>query len=87
MPWKSRPPDLLITSIVIGPLACSAPKFDCSTLNSPTMSGLGLTDVAQLQPGSEPGAPSMVMSSASARVPLPEKLPIALWLPPPRRCR
>ena len=51
MPWKSRPPALLTTSMVTGPLACSAPKLDCSTLNSPTMSGFGFTDVAQLQPG------------------------------------
>ena len=46
------------------------------------MSGFGLTDVAQLQPGSDAWAPSMTMSSASTRVPLPEKLPTALCLPP-----
>ena len=77
-PWKSRPPDLLTTVIATGPLACSAPKFDCSTLNSCTNSEFGLTDVAQLQPGSAPGAPSIVMSSDWVRVPLPEKLPMAL---------
>jgi hypothetical protein len=36
------------------------------------MSGFGFTDVAQLQPGSDACAPSMVMSSALFCVPLAE---------------
>src|SRR5512145_2029010 len=82
-PWKSRPPDLLTTLIAFGPFEYSAEKLDDSTLNSCTNSVFGLTEVAQLQPGSAPGAPSTVMSSDCVRVPLAEKLPIALWLLPP----
>ncbi len=69
----------------LGPLAYSAPKLEDRTLNSWIISVLGLTEVAQLQPGSAPGAPSMVMSRAAVRVPLAEKFPMALWLlePPP----
>jgi len=59
-----------MTLMATGPLACSAEKFDCRTLNSCTISVLGLTEVAQLQPGSAPGAPSIVMSRAHVRLPL-----------------
>ena len=55
-----------------GPFACSAEKFACRTLNSCTNSVFGLTEVAQLQPGSAPGAPSIVMSSAQVRLPFAE---------------
>src|SRR5262245_25869722 len=82
-PWKSRPPDLVTTVIEFGPFAYSAEKLEDSTLNSCTISVFGLTEVAQLQPGSAPGAPSIVMSSDEVRVPFAEKLPIALWLLPP----
>src|SRR5687767_10048943 len=84
-PWNSRPPDFVITDIAFGPLACSAPKLLCRTLNSCTNSVFGFTDVAQLQPGSAPGVPSRVMSRDCVRVPLAVKLPMALWLllPPP----
>ena len=74
---------MLITFIAFGPFAYSAEKLDASTLNSCTNSVFGLTEVAQLQPGSAPGAPSTVMSSDIVRVPFAEKLPIALWLLPP----
>jgi hypothetical protein len=40
----------------------------------------GFTDVAQLQPGSLPEAPSMVRSRVISRAPLATKFPIALWL-------
>ena len=72
-----------MTDIALGPLACSAPKFDWRTLNSCVNSVFGLTEVAQLQPGSAPGDPSTVMSREAVRVPFAVKLPIALWLFPP----
>ena len=53
-----------------GPLEFSALKFEVSTLNSWIMSVLGLTGVAQLQPGSETWAPSAVMSIVPVPVPL-----------------
>ena len=61
-----------MTLMATGPFACSAEKFDCRTLNSCTNSVFGLTEVAQLQPGSAPGAPSIVMSRAQVRLPLAE---------------
>ncbi len=69
-PWKSRPPCLLTNDSATGPLACSAAKFDWSTLSSWTNSVFGFTEVAQLHPGSLPEAPSIVRSRVSSRVPL-----------------
>ena len=60
------------TVIELGPFAYSAPKLAWRTLNSCTISVFGLTEVAQLHPGSAPGAPSIVMSNEFVEPPLAE---------------
>ena len=61
-PWNWLPPALVTELTTMGPFWFSALKFDVSTLNSESISELGLTGVSQLQPGSETCAPSAVIS-------------------------